>query len=332
MSHTLAMPITHAILVSIDKRWLIVSMSLGLLGLVACDARGPAKPQATKESQPIDETASQISKENRPVDVEAITPAPIIPPELLDDEHVREEYGINEFTTPSIRRLFEDLDTLGDIPFHKLRPIIPENLSSERSLLALSLGVLIADGFLAVQAEDIEEIENIGRSILNTAKALGSGRRISQHGKALLENSLLGNWDNLKDELAATQQDVELEMLLLRDHEIAHLVSLGGWIRALEIAATTALDTGKSQASVLMNKPEVVDYFAAGLSTLHPRILKKQHIVKLKKEMTELQKLLSTDSLNLEGTAPAKNLMSLMPQIEQQAQQMLKVIRGVSGA
>ena len=61
----------------------------------------------------------------------AQTPAPVVPPlpvppkpgaeagkaripdDLLGDEHVREEFGVNEFTTPSIRKLFEMLDGLG---------------------------------------------------------------------------------------------------------------------------------------------------------------------------------------------------------------------------
>lgn len=331
----------------IARFWLLVVLSCGL---VACDME--SSTDSSRSSMKVisadssggadvanDEKLEEAALKHRAGAANAL---PVIPPELLDDEHVREEYGINEFTTPSIRRLFEDLDALGDIPFQKLRPVIPQKLSSERSLLALSLGVLIADGFLAVQAEDINEIESIGKSILKTAKALGSGRRISQHGKALLENSLLGNWDDLKDELAATQKDVELEMLLLRDHEIAHLVGLGGWIRALEIAATTAQDTGENVAGVLMNKPEVVDYFTAGLATLHPRILKKQHIVQLRAEMTKLQKLLSSSdelvSEDLDSEYPhhpelggekhmQKDLMPLMPQIEHQAQEMLRLIR-----
>jgi len=34
-----------------------------------------------------------------------------IPDDLLNDEHVLEEFGGNQFTTPSIRKIFEDLES-----------------------------------------------------------------------------------------------------------------------------------------------------------------------------------------------------------------------------
>ncbi|HEY1081335.1 MAG TPA: hypothetical protein VGE29_03685, partial [Prosthecobacter sp.] len=47
-----------------------------------------------------------------------------IPDDLLGDEHIREEFGVNQFTTPSIRKLFEMLDGLGKLSYDALkRPI-----------------------------------------------------------------------------------------------------------------------------------------------------------------------------------------------------------------
>ncbi|WP_156345351.1 hypothetical protein [Verrucomicrobium spinosum] len=40
-------------------------------------------------------------------------------------------------------------------------------------LIALGLGVLIGDGFLVVQCEKIEEMDNVGRALLKYAKAWG---------------------------------------------------------------------------------------------------------------------------------------------------------------
>ena len=34
---------------------------------------------------------------------------PEVPDDLLEDEHLREEYGVNPFTTPSIRKIFAQL-------------------------------------------------------------------------------------------------------------------------------------------------------------------------------------------------------------------------------
>ena len=94
------------------------------------------------------------------------------------------------------------------------------------------MGVLIADGFLIVHSENLDDLEEVGRALLKYAEALGAGTRIKTHSRKILEHSVLGDWSKLKEELAATQADVEAEMVLLRDVEIAHLIALGGWLRA----------------------------------------------------------------------------------------------------
>ena len=162
-----------------------------------------------------------------------------VPEDLVGDEHVREEFGVNRFTTPSIKKLFEQLDELGDLPYAQLKREIPKTISRDRSLVALGLGTLISDGFLIVQSEQIEELEDIGRAVLKQAQVLGAGKRVTKYTKSILESSVLGKWDKLKEELSKTQADVEAEMVMLRDVDIANLVALGGWLRALEIAAVT---------------------------------------------------------------------------------------------
>ena len=139
-----------------------------------------------------------------------------VPEDLIDDEHVREEFGINEFTTPSIKKLFEDLDDLGTLPYDKLKREYKAVNSRDRSILALNLGVLISDGFLVVQSEKIAELPGVGKEVLKQAKHLGSGMRVTKHTKRLLENSNLGEIEKLKDELAKTQVDVEADMVLSR--------------------------------------------------------------------------------------------------------------------
>ena len=136
-----------------------------------------------------------------------------VPEDLVGNEHVREEFGINEFTTPSIRKVFDALDSLGTLPYDKLKRPISDKAPTDRVLLALGLGALIGDGFLIVQCEKVEEMENVGRAVLKYAKALGAGMRIGKHSQSLLENSLKGDWDKLRAELAAIQADVEGEMV-----------------------------------------------------------------------------------------------------------------------
>ena len=211
-----------------------------------------------------------------------------VPEDLVGDEHVREEFGVNRFTTPSIKKLFEQLDELGELPYAKLKRELPKTISRDRSLVALGLGTLISDGFLIVQSEQIEELENIGRAVLKQAQVLGAGKRVTKYTKSILESSVLGKWDKLKEELSKTQKDVEAEMVMLRDVDIANLVALGGWLRAFEIAAiTTSINYSESRASKL-SRTDVIAYFLETLQGLEPKLRQRAHIVNLTKELESL--------------------------------------------
>lgn len=221
-----------------------------------------------------------------------ILPAPVygqqIPEDLIGDEHVREEFGINHFTTPSIKKLFEDLDDFGKLPYARLKRAIPKKIQRDRSLVALGLGNLIAEGFLIVQAEEFAEIEPIGRAVLKQAKVLGAGMRVTRHTKSILENSVLGKWENLKTELAKTQADVEAEMVLLRDVDIAHLVALGGWLRSFEIAVITVSESYSEKKAGKLTRTDLLAYFLETLQGLEPKLRARAHIVSLTTGIEEM--------------------------------------------
>src|SRR5437588_7730475 len=90
---------------------------------------------------------------------------------------------------------------------------------------------------------------NLGRLLTREARGLGVADRVMRHSASLTELGRRGTWPAVRKELIATQADVEQAMIELRDQKMAHLISLGGWLRGLEIsAAAIELDfsaTGK---------------------------------------------------------------------------------------
>ena len=211
-----------------------------------------------------------------------------VPEDLIGDEHVREEFGVNRFTTPSIKKLFEQLDELGELPYAELKREIPKTIPRERTLVALGLGTLISDGFLVVQSEEIEELENIGRAVLKQAQVLGAGKRVTKYTKSILENSVLGKWDKLKEELSKTQADVEAEMVMLRDVDIANLVALGGWIRAFEIAAVTTQKNYSNEKAFKLARTDLIAYFVETLQGLEPKLRERAHLIQINKDLESL--------------------------------------------
>jgi hypothetical protein len=190
--------------------------------------------------------------------------------DLSDDSHFREEQGINEYTAPSIEKLFQMLDSLKPIPTRELTRAPKSIRLDNRIKYALSFGVLIGDGFLAVEEEDTKAIEALGRELLRRAKGLGVEQRASRHSKELLELAKRSDWAGLRKELIVTQRDVENAMLDLRDEEMAHILSLGGWIRGLEIAAASVAEDFTPERVSKLRQMDLLEYYLQRLDTLSP--------------------------------------------------------------
>lgn len=217
-----------------------------------------------------------------------------IPEDLLGDEHVREEFGVNEFTTPSIRKLFEMLDGLGKLSYDALKRPITRKTPSDRVLVSLGLGSLIADGFLIVQCEKVDAMEDVGRALIKYAKVLGTGQRMNRHTQSLFEHSIEGQWGKLRTELALTQADVEAEMVQLRDVDIAHLVSLGGWVRAFEIATRSVADHYTPEKTQRLIRPDIAEYYSASLVNLNPALQQNAALKALQTGLTEIAPLMGS--------------------------------------
>jgi len=228
--------------------------------------------------------------------------------DLSNDSHFREEQGVNEYTAPSIEKLFQMLDSLKPIPNLELsRPPQPLRLDN-RVKYALSFGVLIGDGFLAVEEEDAKAIEPLGRELLRRAKGLGVQQRANRHSKELLQLAKRSDWSALRKELIVTQKDVESAMLDLRDEEMAHLLSLGGWIRGLEIAAASVAASFTPDRVAKLRQMDLLDYYLQRLDTLAPPLKSTPLISKIITALKDVhEKLGFSQPLSQEDVSGIRN-------------------------
>ena len=200
---------------------------------------------------------------------------------LRNDPDYREELGVNQFTVPPIQTLFASLDSLEPIPFDQVRRPVTKMDAPDRPQLALGFGVLIGDGFLAVISQDASEFESIGRELIRRAEGLGVGPVVTRHSRKMLQIAKGGDWTKLRNELIVTQQDVEDAMLQLRDEQLVHLLSLGGWIRGLQIAAASVVADFTPERVAKLQQTETLDYYLDRLDTLSPRLKKSPLIAQI---------------------------------------------------
>jgi hypothetical protein len=191
---------------------------------------------------------------------------------LTEQGYEREELGVNPYTAPSIARIFQQLDDLRPLPFEQLQREFPKASPPSREQKGLIFGGLIADGFLVVEAERKNAVDNLGRVLMREARGLGVADRVMRHSASLTELGRRDDWQAVRKELIATQADVEQAMIELRDQKMAHLISLGGWLRGLEISAgAIELDFSTQRAKTLAQQ-DLVDYFTGELKTLPPAL------------------------------------------------------------
>jgi hypothetical protein len=202
------------------------------------------------------------------------TPTAQSPPEepLGDEGHEREELGVNPYTTPSIAQIFAQLDELKPLPFEQLKRDFPPAAAVSREQKGLIFGGLIADGFLIVESQKKNLVEDLGRVLVREAHALGVADRVMRHSASLAELGRRGDWAAVRNELIATQVDVEQAMVELRDQKLAHLISLGGWLRGLEISSGAVTADFSAQRAKVLAQPDLANYFTAELKTLPPAI------------------------------------------------------------
>lgn len=221
--------------------------------------------------------------------------------ELLDDSHSNQELGINVYTAPSISKIFAQLDNLPAIPEDYVLRKRPENLPLDAGKLALEMGYLMADGFIAVRSGHMNDIKPIALDLSRYGKAMGVGEKMNSYSASLLENAEKGQLENFKRILSSTQGAVNEELTALRDPDLAHLLALGGWVRALEASAVAIEQKFDAAQAINIFYPDAPAYFNEILQGLHPRTAKR---LKVEQMSILLEKLVAAMTLN-EGEQPS---------------------------
>ena len=163
---------------------------------------------------------------------------------------------------PLPNELFGALNKLGAVNWKEHVRSDEEPNFTERPRIALLLGTVIADGFIAVQAEDAPAVKDIGQRVLALAKGIGVGNSITPHAKAIIDAADKRNWENVRQELDRTQNSVQQAMNEVHDEKLSQLVSLGGWLRGTEVLTFVVKQRFSNDgARASLHQPDLLTYF-----------------------------------------------------------------------
>ncbi len=175
---------------------------------------------------------------------------------------------VEDVVVPLPNEIFGALNKLGTVNWKEHVRSDKGSNFTERPRIALLLGTVIADGFIAVQAEDAPTVKEIGQRVLALSKGIGVGNSITPHAKAIIEAADKRRWENVRQELDRTQNSVQQAMNEVQDQKLSELVSLGGWLRGTQVLTSVVSKKFSHEGAELLHQPDLVDHFQSKLGML----------------------------------------------------------------
>jgi hypothetical protein len=201
---------------------------------------------------------------------------------------------VDEVVVPVPSEVFAVLDKLG-------KPNWPEVLRTQKSVavptggkeqVSLMLGVVIAEGFIAVEAENSEEVKNIGNSVRSLAKAIGVEKAVRNRANSIVEFADKRLWMDVRKELDLALADVRQAMIELNSESLAQLVSLGGWLRGTEALAAVVGKNFSKDGAELLHQPVLIEHFHYRLKGLPESVQTGELISKIRTGLKNIQPLM----------------------------------------
>jgi len=194
--------------------------------------------------------------------------------------------------------------------------------TTNRAQLALAVGLLVTDGYIAVEAQDGQQVKNIGRDIMTLSKALGVSQNILSRGNNLIEFADHSEWDSLRQELEATENEVKNTMIEQQDRNLVTLTSAGAWLRGLEVAAKIVASNYSPEGAALLDEPLLARHLAADLEELSPKLKNDSLVVQVRETLVEIATILEQQDHHIR--------QDVLSEIQEKANRVIKVIENSS--
>src|ERR1700757_86157 len=241
------------------------------------------------------------------------SPTPASSP--LSEAERKAAVTIDSLTVPTPGEFFKAIDKTGKPNWvSQFRPPTPIG-GVNRAQMALNLGTLIADGYIAVEAQDGQQVKNIGRDVLTLAKKLSVSDSVIARGKSISQFAESGAWDQLNEELEATQNEVKKALEENRDTDLITLVSIGGWIRGTEVVTGLVLQNYNPEDAKLLRQPALVSYLKGKLTQLPEKIRKDPLVQSVDSNLDGIQKMVSFPADHIPTVDEVKDLNSAVSKL-----------------
>jgi hypothetical protein len=200
-----------------------------------------------------------------------------LPP--LTEEARKQAQGSGFLSLPSPGEFFAALAKGGRLQWSNAgRAVLPVG-AADRPQIALNLGVLLADGYLAIQNQNGQMVKNVGRDLLDMARKLNAGEHVVARGRSINDFAENNDWNALREELEATQNEIKISLIEQKDEELVVLVALGAWLRSVQAGTALITSNFDPELASLLGQSGLAREFAEILSNLPERLRQRELIM-----------------------------------------------------
>lgn len=198
-------------------------------------------------------------------------------------------FVMDDVVVPVPSEIFAVLDKLGDPNWRDELRELQSPDTADRMELSLIFGNVVAEGFVAVQAQDKKAVEDIGREVINLAQALGLTKAVRPHAQSILDAVERNDWKAVRKEFDQTQSTVRTEMERMRDNDLAQCVSLGGWLRGTASVTSVVAKAYTEDRAELLNQPMLVEHFSKSVEAMSDNAKNSRLIAAIAKGLSKIR-------------------------------------------
>ena len=189
-------------------------------------------------------------------------------PRQLDKEDMRTAVFVETVALPSPGEFFLAVDKQFEPNWTQLLKTSVPAITTRREHLALQLGVLLADSYVAIEAQDSQAAKNAGRDLITIARKLNVAQNVLARGQSIADIADQADWRTLREELDATQNDIRLSMQEQNDQDLLVFLMTGSWVRQMELASGVAQKNYSPEAVALLVQPAILAHLLDRLNSL----------------------------------------------------------------
>ncbi|MCK4978997.1 MAG: hypothetical protein KAS62_01310 [Candidatus Delongbacteria bacterium] len=191
---------------------------------------------------------------------------------------------------PQPSEIIMALDRLSEVNWKEIVKYDYTANYAENYKIALNLGVRVAQGFIAIQAEDRKNTGEMFSVSRDLAENFGANSEMFIDKDQISNLLNEGKWMELRGILDGIHLEIKVEMKKY-DPDYVALASIGGWIEGLDVVTKALLSNYSEDASTILYQPELIEHLASEILNIKEHNRNNPEVKLINKEMPKIKEL-----------------------------------------